>query len=54
MANNYSSSHLLLENIDNEIPIAFELITSSKNLTETAGQPTLSKLFMNHSPADIT
>ena len=51
MANNQNFSNLLLENIDNEIPITFELITPSKDATATTSLPTLSKSSMNHSPS---
>ena len=50
MANNQNFSNLLLENIGNEILIAFEVITSSKDLTETTGRPALSESSINHSP----
>ena len=35
MANNQNLSNFLLKNIDNEIPITFDLITPSKETTET-------------------
>ena len=41
MANNQNSSNLLLENIDNKIPIEFELITPSKGITATTSHTTL-------------
>ena len=41
MTSNYNFSIQFPENIDNKIPIAFELITPSKNATATVGQPTL-------------
>ena len=53
MANNQNFSNLLLENIDNEILIAFEVITSSKDLTET-GRPALSESSMSHSLINLT
>ena len=54
MANNQNFSNLLLENIDNEILIAFEVITSSKDVTETTGRPALSESSMNHSLINLT
>ena len=52
MANNQNSSNLLLENIDNEIPIEFELITPSKDVTATTSRTTPWKSSMNHLPAE--
>ena len=45
MTSNYNFSIQLPENIDSKIPIAFELITSSKNATATVGQPTLLRII---------
>ena len=43
MANNKNLSNILLENIDNEIPITFDLIAVSKQAAETTACPTRSK-----------
>ena len=43
MANNKNLSNILLENIDNEIPITFDLIAASKQAAETTACPTRSK-----------
>ena len=50
MVNNQNFNNLLLENIDNEIPITFELTTPTKDATETTGRSTLSKSSASHSP----
>ena len=42
VANDYNFCHLLLESVDNEIPVTFELIAPSEKTTETSGRPTLS------------
>lgn len=52
MANKQNSSNLLLENIDNEIPIEFELITPSKDVKATTSRTTLWKSSINHLPAE--
>ena len=52
MANNQNFSSLLLDNIVNRIPITSELMTPSKDGTDTTGRPTLSK-SINHSQAVI-
>ena len=52
MTNNQNFRIQFPENVDNEISIAFELLTPSKNATATTGRPTLSKSSMNHSQAD--
>ena len=46
MANNQNSSNLLLENIDNEIPIEFELITENVDTLDNSGRST--KLLENN------
>ena len=46
MANNQNSSNLLLENIDNEIPIEFELITENVDTLDNLGRST--KLLENN------
>ena len=46
MANNQNSSNLSLENIDNEIPIEFELITENVDTLDNSGRST--KLLENN------
>ena len=43
MANYQNFSSLLLDNIDNGMLITSELMTPSKDATDTTGRPTLSK-----------
>ena len=52
MDNNQNFSNLLLVNIDNEIPIAFELIAPRKDATTITSRSNLSKSSMNHLPAE--
>ena len=49
MANNQNFSNILLENIDNEIPVTLELITPSKEPAQTTARPTRSKSPINDS-----
>ena len=52
MANNQNFSNLLLEIVENETPIAFELITPSGNATTTTTVTSPQKSSINHSPAE--
>lgn len=54
MANNKQFSNLLPKNIDNEIPITFQLIAPSKEATETTGRPRRSKSPINDLPTDLS
>ena len=53
MANKKNFSNILLENIDNEIPITFEMNTPSKEAAETTVRRTRSKSSMHDLPVDI-
>ena len=54
MAKSQNFSNALLENIDREILITFDLITPAKEKAETIALPTSSKSPIKDSPVDIS